>query len=577
MATSSNLVTPLKLSGNEVYKSTYQGPNKYAYIVSALGIILLIGSMVATGCLYSRLGYTSFAIVGGGLVLSILSCFSCKYCVTTETVTRTVEAPPERKDQVITTVVVSEKPPSIPQPENTTITTPPPVTREEPDDPPEIPPDEPELENTTPPEAPPEPEPSPPPKVEPALPPLPSILELQLDATHPLSQALPMDRFPTRDPGVILGYHTSMGINPAVAKEKFKDKLFDDELLDTVLLGWIDGDRGYNNRLIRDREEQIEAIKVRIAQLDQAVQLKERIHRLKNTDLKLRDLLPAWADSRLKLVLMMDEELSQLTAFSIKQWDNKLLWDGVSTRIQALSRKKNDVPSLHDISTALLVDLAKCTADQINAHTTLFPLITCQLIDLNEFKKIDFDKMTHQKEIIDARFPRMPNGYPTNEAQQMLNAFEVEHIYHLAPYLSNTLWQSLKKPLVSKIDFSKLFLRLGNEMEKQRVVDLIFPDENKYRDAPQVIQSLEIANIYHLSPYLSDELWKVPDKKQVVALDFATLFQKITDETKRKQMINAIFHETWYGTAASLLKSMQKPQVELIKPYLSAEAAKFAT
>lgn len=46
----------------------------------ALGIITMIGSLVATGCLYSQLEYTSFAIGGSGIVLGILCFLISKYC-----------------------------------------------------------------------------------------------------------------------------------------------------------------------------------------------------------------------------------------------------------------------------------------------------------------------------------------------------------------------------------------------------------------------------------------------------------------------------------------------------------------
>jgi hypothetical protein len=43
--------------------------NRQGAILIALGIIALVGSLVATGCLYHNLGYTSFAFVGGGLAI----------------------------------------------------------------------------------------------------------------------------------------------------------------------------------------------------------------------------------------------------------------------------------------------------------------------------------------------------------------------------------------------------------------------------------------------------------------------------------------------------------------------------
>lgn len=62
--------------------ATSQSINKEEYLLIALGIITLIGSLVATGCLYSQLGYASFAIGGTGIVLGIFSFLLSKYsCV----------------------------------------------------------------------------------------------------------------------------------------------------------------------------------------------------------------------------------------------------------------------------------------------------------------------------------------------------------------------------------------------------------------------------------------------------------------------------------------------------------------
>lgn len=57
-----------------------QSVNVGKCLLVALGIITIIGGLVATGCLYSRLGYSSFAIGGAGLVLGILCFVISKYC-----------------------------------------------------------------------------------------------------------------------------------------------------------------------------------------------------------------------------------------------------------------------------------------------------------------------------------------------------------------------------------------------------------------------------------------------------------------------------------------------------------------
>jgi hypothetical protein len=54
--------------------------NKGRYILIAMGVIVLIGSLVAAGCLYSHLGYTSFSIGASGGIVCILNFLLSKYC-----------------------------------------------------------------------------------------------------------------------------------------------------------------------------------------------------------------------------------------------------------------------------------------------------------------------------------------------------------------------------------------------------------------------------------------------------------------------------------------------------------------
>jgi uncharacterized protein (TIGR02452 family) len=58
------------------------GTNKGRYLLYAIGIILLIGSIIANGLLFSQLGYASFAIGGVGFVSAIVCFLIGKYlCV----------------------------------------------------------------------------------------------------------------------------------------------------------------------------------------------------------------------------------------------------------------------------------------------------------------------------------------------------------------------------------------------------------------------------------------------------------------------------------------------------------------
>ena len=59
---------------------TEKSLGKGGYLLIALGIITLIGSLVAAGCLYAHLGYLVFAIGGGGTVISIVCFVLSNYC-----------------------------------------------------------------------------------------------------------------------------------------------------------------------------------------------------------------------------------------------------------------------------------------------------------------------------------------------------------------------------------------------------------------------------------------------------------------------------------------------------------------
>lgn len=75
-----------KIGDPQISNSTNQ-PNidskfscKSEHSLIALGVIVLIGSLVANGCLYVHIGYSSFAIGGSGLAVGILFFLLAKYC-----------------------------------------------------------------------------------------------------------------------------------------------------------------------------------------------------------------------------------------------------------------------------------------------------------------------------------------------------------------------------------------------------------------------------------------------------------------------------------------------------------------
>lgn len=74
--------TPRSSRDNAVLQS--KSTNVGKCFLWAIGIIILVGSIIATGCLYSRIGYSSFAIAGTGLIISVL-CFLSSTCCSKDT------------------------------------------------------------------------------------------------------------------------------------------------------------------------------------------------------------------------------------------------------------------------------------------------------------------------------------------------------------------------------------------------------------------------------------------------------------------------------------------------------------
>jgi hypothetical protein len=78
--------------------ATSNAINKGRYVLIALSIITLIGSLVAAGCLYSQLGHASFAIGAAGVVLALLCFLLSKYCCAEEDIIDTLTRSVQRED-----------------------------------------------------------------------------------------------------------------------------------------------------------------------------------------------------------------------------------------------------------------------------------------------------------------------------------------------------------------------------------------------------------------------------------------------------------------------------------------------
>ena len=613
--------------------------NKGGYLLIALGIIALIGSLVAAGCLYSQLGYTSFAIGGAGVVLCILSFLLSKYCCVSKT-TVTHDTQPNKKgipnqaDIRVDETPIQKPNTSRPRNDSTSFQSPNsalPKTKNK----------EPQLHNRdisqdkkvdAPPQT-----TAIPPKIEiPDLPPLPPIFNLKLDESNPLLKALPSAQFlkPSKDMSTFLfGSALVGGVGP---EQLFGDNVLDNELLDIPLSFWINQDlKDYNAvnhlKVMSDptRKHPVEVINTRIKALDQAIQFTERLQRLKYSYLKVRDLLAAWDDSRLKLMLMMDDELSSLKVSSIAQLGNGMVWDALGSRLLTLGRKKQDfaIPvsfTKESIEEILLIDLPKLKVQHIRVCPADFPPITFLLIDFSELQQIEtnrlstdqlhfifssvyyneritrcyyvqllkptqinsciplikdkklfanlseeqalkFDFSQMDQEIFNAVFDLY--GADSSTAAKLLPKLDIDRIYELSPFFSKDHWKCIGKKHTLIFDFSKI-----EEPKRQEVFDIIFTTYGATSStAAELLPKLDINRIYELSTFFSNDHWKLIGDKHILAYDFSKI-----PEPKRQGVFNILFNTYGgsYSEAAKLLPKLSNNQSDIVRPYLGPEALK---
>ena len=327
----------------------------------ALGVILLIGSLVAAGLLYQQLGYFSLAIASVGVVLSVVSFVLSSYCGSPETIKSEHPIPLPSKPEMVKALKPQSTPERTPEVKK------------------EVPP--PKAEEK---------------KPQPVLPPLPFIFDLQKLGSSPLLQSLPQEAFLRLDGGGNIGPFLLSRLLLG-EKEKESEALLnrsdlDSDLLNIPLFFWLNPEQKHllardDHKTLNDprRTYRIALINDRIKALNAAVQLEERFQRLGSPFIMIRDLLPAWPQSPLRVILMLDDELAQLKVSSIKQMDPVLLWDKLHTRIHALADKKTEfnLPAPlteENIDTILLIDLPKFNAQQINAGPLHFTPLTFLLL-----------------------------------------------------------------------------------------------------------------------------------------------------------------------------------------------------
>ncbi|MEZ5315610.1 MAG: hypothetical protein R3E91_05335 [Chlamydiales bacterium] len=452
------------------------------YLLIALGIIALIGSLVAAGCLYAQLGSLSFSIGGAGMIICILNSVLSKYfCVKTHS--KEVE---EKSSE--------------------------------------------DLE-------------------------LPSIAK---EVKEKSSEDLEF---------------------PFIKDVAIKNDLLNHELLNTPVIKIIDpcesnpssmrlsrlkGKKTLKNIEIIDQgkktlknEEIINIFKDCIKDLDKDLQIQARLSRLNfrwRNQIILKDLLFPWSNSRLRFMLMMDNELNTLPVTILDQFDNQLVWSAIGQRIKHLISKQKPVNlnfNKNGIVDLLLIDLPHLTADNIHIAPKKFPPITFLLININELKKIQTQKLTsEQLELIFSTTDRCNTDYFV----QKLTPKQINACAHL---ITNTkLFANLSKNQIVDFDFSKI-----NKRKKQEVFDILFSTDPGDFVKAQLLARLSVKKIYTLIPYFSNKHWEYISDAQTIDFDFSKI-----NKRKKQEVCNILFstENDNASKAARLLPKLKKKQISNI-------------
>ncbi|MFC2049203.1 hypothetical protein ACFLR2_00825 [Chlamydiota bacterium] len=559
------------------------------YLLVALGIIGLIGSLVASGYFYSQLGYISHAIGGGGVAFAILCLLLNGYCCTK------TETPIQTSQPVRAKPAPRRNPRGQPQ---------------------ALPPQLPPARSSQP--------------TAPALPPLPHILTLEPEASSPLLHSLSEKDFQTPGPNTrFLLLSAALTASAKVPSLEDLGYVVDDDLLNIFLTDWIMPESRSKDdyfqkqcRTIKESRSQdpegqkcIACINSRIEDFDKEIQLKERLKRLRSSPLKVRDLLPAWPNSRLQLRLMMDDELCLQTISFLSQMSDAEAWELIGSRPLRLSAmKKGCVAPPHttqeEMDTVLLVDLPHFTAAQINACPSFFPPLTFVLISADELKRIDtsrlstgqlqplftkfvqyltpaqvnavirlitdktlfaslseaqvlgFDDSQMDQEIFNILFST--EGDHFSNAHDLLPQLSLQRIYQLSKFFSDEHWKYLGKEHTLAFDFSQI-----EESKRQEVFNILFSTEgDHFSNAHDLLPQLTLPRIYQLSQFFSDEHWNYLGKDHTLAFDFSKI-----DESERQRVFGILFSTEGnsYSKAYGLLPELSLQQIYQLSQFFSDE------
>lgn len=142
----------------------------------------------------------------------------------------------------------------------------------------------------------------------------------------------------------------------------------------------------------------VESIQKRIKDLNDSIQLEERLKRINFlTLLKVKDLLVSWDKSPLKVSLMMEDELAELKISDLKECtidDPMVIYRLNQIGKQQTSNFDQTALSSENVQEILLINLCKIKADSLNQLAKDLPLLAFSLIPKSEIPQVKVEALS---------------------------------------------------------------------------------------------------------------------------------------------------------------------------------------
>ncbi|MEZ5315618.1 MAG: hypothetical protein R3E91_05375 [Chlamydiales bacterium] len=312
---------------------------------------------------------------------------------------------------------------------------------------------------------------------------------------------------------------------------------------------------------IQNNEESLQQLPPIIAQHQDDQE--ESISAKKNEP-SLQNLKKLHIKSKKDLEGLKDDELNTLTVEILNKIDNQVVWDVLGQRLKTIENKKSsfklDFKELENLS-FLIVDLKYLTANDINTNPKKFPPITFLLIDINELKKIQIQKLTDQQlQLIFLATDQSDTDYfiqrlTHDQITQCINKIENSSL------LKTSLLKNLSEEQVLNLDFAKI---------DKDIFNLLFSlDESQRFNANVLLPKFKVDKIYDLIPYFSKEHFEYISDEQVKNIDFSKFIQILKNDGDRcnrqgiSEMIRILFStDTKDSQESKAMRRIPKLSVE---------------